>query len=72
MGQQIKEKTQTSIISKKTSVYLSAVCLIAFSFTLGHEGIAKYVLEMAGEGKDEYFLPESKCIKVEDVEVRFD
>ena len=36
------------------------------------EGIAKYVLEMAGEGKDEFFLPESKCIKVEDVEVRFD
>ena len=36
------------------------------------EGIAKYVLEMAGEGKDEYFLPEGKCIKVEDVEVRFD
>lgn len=33
------------------------------------EGIAKYVLEMAGQGKDEFYLPESKCIRVEDVEV---
>ena len=36
------------------------------------EGIAKYVLEMAGQGKDEFYLPESKCIRVEDVEVGLD
>ncbi len=32
------------------------------------EGIAKYVLTMAGEGKKDYIMPENKCIRVEDVE----
>ncbi|OAO12610.1 hypothetical protein AV274_5707 [Blastocystis sp. ATCC 50177/Nand II] len=58
VGQQIKEKTQTNAVSKKTSVYLSAVM----------EGIAKYVLTMAGEGKEEYMMPENRCIRVDDVE----
>ena len=32
------------------------------------EGIAKYVLTMAGEGKEEYVMPENRCIRVDDVE----
>lgn len=33
------------------------------------EGIAKFVLGKAGEDKDQFILPENRCIRVEDVEV---
>lgn len=32
------------------------------------EGIAKYVLTMAGEEKEEYMMPANRCIRVDDVE----
>ena len=32
------------------------------------EGIAKYVLTMAGDGKEEYMMPANRCIRVDDVE----
>ena len=58
LGQQIKEKTNTSAVSKRTSIYLSAIM----------EDIAKYVLDEAGKDKDKFILPESRCIRVDDVE----
>ena len=33
------------------------------------ESISKYVLEQAGKKYDQFILPESKCIRVEDLEV---
>lgn len=33
------------------------------------EGISKFVLGKAGEDKDNFILPENRCIRVEDVEV---
>ena len=33
------------------------------------EDIAKYVLDEAGKDKDKFILPESRCIRVDDVEV---
>ena len=33
------------------------------------EGIAKFVLDKAGEGKENFILPENRCIRVDDVEV---
>ena len=34
------------------------------------EYLSKYVLEKAGEKYDQFFLPESKCIGAEDLEVQ--
>lgn len=65
----MKQKTQTNVVSKKASVYISAVCR-SFLFQLQvMEGISKFVLGKAGEDKDDYILPENRCIRVEDVEV---
>ena len=33
------------------------------------EDIAKYVLDEAGKDKDKFILPESQCIRVDDVKV---